>query len=50
MQGHGLNQGDLPEIGVQSVVSEILNGKRALNVRHIRALSERFGIAAEVFF
>ncbi len=50
MQEHGLNQGDLPEIGVQSVVSEILNGKRALNVRHIRALSERFGIAAEVFF
>ncbi|AJE19579.1 helix-turn-helix domain-containing protein [Azotobacter chroococcum] len=50
MQEHGLTQADLPEIGVQSVVSELLSGKRRLNVRHIRALSERFGVPADVFF
>lgn len=50
MQEHGLAQGDLPEVGTQSVISEILGGKRQLNVRHIRALAERFGVPAEVFF
>lgn len=49
MQEHGLSQGDLPEVGTQSVISEILGGKRQLNVRHIRALSERFGVPADVF-
>lgn len=28
MAEHGLNQSDLPEIGSQGVVSEILSGKR----------------------
>jgi len=50
MQEHGLSQTDLPEVGTQSVISEILGGKRQLNVRHIRALSERFGVPADVFF
>ncbi len=50
MQEHGLTQVDLPEVGAQSVISEILGGKRQLNVRHIRALSERFGVPADVFF
>lgn len=50
MQEHGLTQADLPEVGAQSVISEILGGKRQLNVRHIRALSERFGVPADVFF
>lgn len=50
MHEHGLNQGDLPEIGAQSVVSEILSGKRQLNVRHIRALAARFNVPADVFF
>jgi len=49
MQEHGLSQGDLPEIGTQSVISEVLAGKRRLNVRHIRALSDRFGVPADVF-
>lgn len=47
---HGLNQGDLPEVGTQSVISEILSGKRQLNVRQIRYLAERFGVPADVFF
>ena len=50
MREHGLGQGDLPEVGTQSVISEILGGKRQLNVRHIRALSERFGVPVDVFF
>jgi len=49
MQEHGLRQGDLPEVGNQSVISEVLAGKRRLNVRHIRALSDRFCVPADVF-
>jgi HTH-type transcriptional regulator/antitoxin HigA len=50
MQQHGLRQGDLPEIGSQGVVSEILNGKRELTRAHIAALSERFGVSPASFF
>lgn len=46
---HGLRQSDLPEIGSQGVVSEILVGKRELNIRQVRALSERFGVSAATF-
>jgi HTH-type transcriptional regulator/antitoxin HigA len=49
MHEHGLTQSDLPEVGSQGVVSEILNGKRDLNVRQIRALAERFGVSTAVF-
>lgn len=49
MAQHGLRQGDLPEIGSQGVVSEVLAGKRELNIRQVRALSERFGVAAATF-
>lgn len=44
MNQHGLRQSDLPEIGSQGVVSEILHGKRALNIRQVRALARRFGV------
>ena len=36
---HGLAQSELPEVGSQGVVSEILNGHRELNVRPIRRFS-----------
>ena len=49
MEQHGLKQGDLEEIGSQGVVSEILTGKRELNVRQIRALSKRFGVSTATF-
>jgi HTH-type transcriptional regulator/antitoxin HigA len=49
MEEHGLTQSDLPEIGSQGVVSEILNGKRERNVRHIRALARRFRVSPAVF-
>lgn len=46
---HGLKQSDLPELGTQSVVSELLAGKRKLNLRQIRFLVRRFAVPAEVF-
>ena len=49
MEEHGLTQSDLPEIGSQGVVSEILNGKRELNVRQIRELGVKFKVSAAVF-
>lgn len=49
MQEHDLRQADLPEVGSQGVVSEVLNGKRELNVRQVRALANRFGVSPVVF-
>jgi HTH-type transcriptional regulator/antitoxin HigA len=51
MEEHDLKQSDLKlEIGSQGVVSEILNGKRQLNTRQIKALSERFHVSPNVFY
>ncbi|MEA2120039.1 transcriptional regulator [Halovibrio sp. HP20-50] len=49
MQEHQISQSTLPEIGAQSVVSEVLNGRRHLNWRQICELSERFGISTDTF-
>ncbi|NJN55012.1 MAG: transcriptional regulator [Anaerolineae bacterium] len=49
MVEHNLRQSDLPEVGSQGVVSEILNGKRELNVRQIRELAQRFHVSPAVF-
>jgi HTH-type transcriptional regulator/antitoxin HigA len=49
MEEHDLRQSDLPEVGSQGVVSEILNGKRELNLRQIRALAQRFHVSPAVF-
>ena len=49
MEEHGLTQSDLPEIGSQGVISDILRGKRELNVRQIRALAKRFQVSPAVF-
>jgi HTH-type transcriptional regulator/antitoxin HigA len=49
MEEHNLKQSDLSEIGSQGVVSEILNGKRTLNVAQIKALSKRFKVSPAVF-
>ena len=49
MNEHGLRQTDLPEIGSQGVVSEVLAGKRALNTRQIGELAKRFGVSPAVF-
>jgi HTH-type transcriptional regulator/antitoxin HigA len=49
MDEHGLSQSDLSEIGSQGVVSDVLRGKRELNVRQIRALAKRFQVSPAVF-
>ena len=49
MEQHGVRQGELPEVGSQGVVSEILAGKRELNLRQVRALGGRFGVSPATF-
>ncbi|HSC46790.1 MAG TPA: helix-turn-helix domain-containing protein [Gammaproteobacteria bacterium] len=49
MRQHGLKQSELPEIGSQGVVSEVLRGKRDLNARQIKRLAKRFGVSAAAF-
>ncbi|WP_313241186.1 helix-turn-helix domain-containing protein [Stutzerimonas kunmingensis] len=49
MREHGLRHRDLPEVATQSVISAVLAGKRQLNVRHIRALSDRFRVSSDAF-
>ena len=44
MEEYSLCQSDLPEVGSQGIVSEILNGKRDLNLRQVRALAKRFNV------
>ena len=51
MAANNLKNKDLVGIfATESVVSEILNGKRSLNVEHIKRLSERFNVSPAVFF
>ena len=46
-----MKQSDLAaEIGGQSVESDILSGKRAINARQAKALAARFGVSAAAFF
>lgn len=49
MEEHGLTQSDLSEVGSQGVVSEILNGKRDLNIRQVRALAKKFKVSSAAF-
>ena len=48
MAEHGLRQSELPEIGSQGVVSEVLSGRRALNLRQVKALARRFAVPMDV--
>jgi HTH-type transcriptional regulator/antitoxin HigA len=48
---HGLKQRDIAaELGGESVVSEVLSGRRRLNASHIEQLSKRFNVSPAVFF
>jgi len=49
MMENDVRQADLGEIGSQGVVSEVLNGKRDLNVRQITQLAKRFNVSPVVF-
>ena len=49
MERQGLHQADLPEVGSQGVVSELLAGKRRINARQALALANRFRVPADQF-
>jgi len=49
MQEHDLKQSDLKEIGSQGVVSEILTGKRTLNIEQIKNISKKFHVSPLIF-
>jgi HTH-type transcriptional regulator/antitoxin HigA len=50
MDQNDLKQKDLIGIlGGKSAVSDILNGKRSLNLKHIRNLSEKFNVKPASF-
>lgn len=50
MEQHNLKQKDLIDVfKTQSILSEILNGKRSLTLEHIKKLSERFNTTPAVF-
>ena len=51
MDANDLRQKDLvPIFGSESIVSEVLHKKRALNKNHIEKLSKRFRVSPAVFF
>ncbi len=50
IEANGLRNKDLVGIfSTESIVSEVLSGKRAMTVEHVRRLSERFNVSADVF-
>jgi|ERR1700730_13257948 len=51
MDANNLRQKDLaPIFGSESIVSEVLHGKRELNRTHIEKLSKQFRVSPAVFF
>ena len=51
MEVHRLRQKDLIDVfGTESIVSDVLHGKRDLPKEHIRRLSARFHVSPAVFF
>ncbi|MDF1756815.1 MAG: helix-turn-helix domain-containing protein [Legionellaceae bacterium] len=49
MEQHNLKQRDLSDIASQGVISEILNGRRDLNVKQIKKLADKFHVSPDVF-
>ena len=49
MAEHGLSHKDLPELGDETTVTDILQGQRELTLPQIRALAQRFGVTPAVF-
>jgi HTH-type transcriptional regulator/antitoxin HigA len=51
IDANGMRQKDLaPILGTESIVSDILRGKRELNKGQIEKLSKRFRVSPAVFF
>ena len=49
LEEHGLSESDLPEIGPQHIVRDILDGQQELEIRQIRALANRFQVSPSAF-
>jgi HTH-type transcriptional regulator/antitoxin HigA len=49
MADHGISPKDLPELGDEATVTEILQRKRELTLPQIKALAQRFGVTPAVF-
>ncbi|MCX7114683.1 MAG: helix-turn-helix domain-containing protein [Gammaproteobacteria bacterium] len=49
MTQHHLRQTDLSDIASQGVLSEILNGKRKLNLNQIKKLANKFNVSVDTF-
>lgn len=51
MAANNLKQKDLASLfGSESIVSEVLHGKREMNKQHIEKLSQRFNVSPALFF
>ena len=49
MAENGVKQRDLHHIATQSIISEILNGKRNMTVAHVKGFSAHFGVPEKTF-
>lgn len=49
MQRDNLRQVDLPELGSQGVVSELLSGRRNFNARQTKVVVAHFGVPVALF-
>ena len=49
MAEYALNECDLPEIGDENLVSDLLTGKQELNLTMIKILAKRFGVSTKTF-
>lgn len=49
MESHQLEESDLPEVASKGAMSEIINGKRLLNLRQIKLLAKRFNVDPSTF-
>ena len=49
MRRDNLRQVDVPELGSQGVVSELLSGRRDFNARQAKVMAARFGVSAALF-
>ncbi len=50
MEQQDLKQADLLEVlGSKGIVSEVVNGKRAISKTHAKRLAENFKVSAELF-
>ncbi|WP_111976778.1 helix-turn-helix domain-containing protein [Algibacillus agarilyticus] len=49
MKANKVKQKDLADIATQSIISEILNGKRRMTVKQIKGFSQYFSVPVTVF-